>query len=187
MAQQSTVITCNLNSPNPPFRHTQSDFSRLREVHFCREICPPCFAAPVHQLREPLKCWWIAAEQFGFFFPWEKHSAKAQSITERGIGVWTIPKQQSPTCQQGLLKYNPETGQLKLAVRQSQVSCKSQASKCSREQSEKKKLSLGVGILESCQAILQHDFQSCERDFLLLHNHPSTVQSTSTDLLPLST
>lgn len=73
------------------------------------------------------------------------------------------------------LKYTPEAGQLKLAVRKSRVSCKSQAKKHSREQSEEKKLSLGVGILELCQAILQHDFQSCERDFPFLHNHPSTI------------
>lgn len=121
------------------------------------------------------------------FFHERNTQQRLNPCRERGIWVWSIPNQKLPTCQQGLLKYTPKTGQLKLAERQSRVSCESQASKCSREQSEKKKLSLGVGILELCRAILQNDFQSRERDFLLLHNRPSTMQSSCTDLLPLST
>lgn len=72
------------------------------------------------------------------FFHERNTQQRLNPCRERGIWVWSIPNQKLPTCQQGLLKYTPKTGQLKLAERQSRVSCKSQASKCSREQSEKK-------------------------------------------------
>lgn len=110
---------------------------------------PPTLCSPSAPAQGTSKCWWMAAEQYGFFFfPGRNTQQRLNPCTERGISVWTIPKQKSPTCQQGLLKYTPETGQLKLSVRQSRVHRKSQASKRSREQSEKKKLSLWDGVLE---------------------------------------
>lgn len=188
MAQQSTVITCNLNSPNPLFRPTQSDSSRLREVHFCRKRSAPHALQPECSSSGNLlnADEWLPSS-LDCIFHERNTQQRLNPWTERGIWVWTIPKQKLPTWQQGLLKYSPETGQLKMAVRQSPDSWKSQASKPWYEQSEKKKLSLAIGILELCQAILQHDFQSCERDFLLLHNHPGTMQSTCTNLLSFPT
>lgn len=60
-----------------------------------------------------------------FFFPWEKHSAKAQSMHREGNLSVNHPKTEIAHMPAGL-KYTPETGQLKLAVRQNRVGCKSQ-------------------------------------------------------------
>lgn len=117
-----------------------------------KEICPPHFAAWVHQLREPRSAdeWLQSDSVWIILFRWEKHSSKAISSIcaqwgglDSHRGAWTTPKQKSPTCPQGLLKYTPETGQLKMAGRECWVSCKLQTWKCSCEQPEKKKLSLG--------------------------------------------
>lgn len=98
---------------------------------------PTTFCTRAHQLREPRSAderlqggsVWI----YYFFSPWEKHSAKGRSsICAQQVGfdchrgAWNTPKQKSPTSLQGL-KYTPETGHLKMAVRESQISHELQA------------------------------------------------------------
>lgn len=154
---------------------------------------PTTFCSPKNQLREPLSAneWLQSGSVWIYFFPWQKHSAKARSSirAQRGgfdyhRGMWNIPKQKSPTCLQGLLKYTPETGQLKMAVRESWISCKLQAWKFSCEQPERKKLSLGDDILGLDQSLLVwHDLQCCERAFCIM----VLALCICTDLLPFST
>lgn len=156
---------------------------------------PTTFCTWVHQLREPLSAdeWLQRGSLWIYFISREKHSAKGRSsicAQQEGFdyhrGAWNTPKQKSPTCLQGLLKCTPETGQLKMAVRESWIGCKLQAWKCSCEQPGKKKLSLGDGISGLDQSLLVwHDLQCCERDFPVLHNGHSTC--TCIDLLPFST
>lgn len=185
MAQQSTAITCNLNRPNPPFKYIQSNFSWRGDAPLQKEICPPHFAAWVHQLGDSVSAdeWLQSDSVWIILFLWEQHSAKARSSIcaqwgglDSHRGAWTTPKQKSPTCLQGLLKCTPETGQLKTAGRESWVSCKLQTWKCSCEQPEKKKLSLGDGGLGWGQSLLlQYDLQCRERDLPLLLHGLSTV------------